>query len=161
MLLLLCLSITIFSLSNPLKLTSLIIDPLQGPNQNPLDPAHWISTPRIDKLQILNNECVTTVLDQADGTMWNTQVLTADCFVEVQVNRIRKFGALFIYLATVNAGNTDLTKVYDSAFFTSDGVNYFFQVEQITLPGTIVWRGPNIPFIFKNADKLAVAVVGK
>jgi hypothetical protein len=153
--------------------TQLTADTFQRANEVPLNPAVWPSAqgylPAADELEILNNECTTTILHSNDGKSSNAAIdwtAITDQWCEVELKEMAN-GSVDLYLRAGTPGL--LQPCYDFYFAAAGfGTPGALLVQHIAADGatvTHIWVEtgvtPGAPTpVFNQGDKLRVGIVG-
>jgi hypothetical protein len=145
----------------PLKFTTAVFFPFNGPNQNPLAQGFNVvggGLPTTDQLEILNGACTTTIEVQDDGQ----GVLTSydapdDQWCEVSLLKLRTgLTAVSIYVRAAADLSSGYVLSIAGPFGDASGVS---TLNTFNLATNYTWAN-FLPFTFNKGDRIRSAVVG-
>jgi hypothetical protein len=153
----------------PLIFTPLTTDSFHRANESPINPTAWLTIgglPGTDQLEIVNNVCVTTTQDQADGTAQNIAITWPENqFVSLMIPSLGDNGTEFLYLRGATGANP-LTPCYRLTVTGSIGTapgSFFYIVDAVSAPPLTVeytWAD-FLPLNFHPNDVFTFAVSGQ
>lgn len=146
-------------------------DSFQRANELPLsDGGNWInlgSLPTKDQLQILNNQCETTVTVTRDGTAYYRDtgiVLPNDQYCSVTITELGINGLIWLYVRGTDGASTPaLEQNYNVFIYGGGGGGSAFSVSAIDTGGSNIpyaWVGYQ-PYLFSINDVITFAIAGQ